>query len=305
MIWNVHDIVQILGSEPHHIKGELTFTFSGINSIDESNDNDFTFCSKKGEEGYNLIKKSGAKIILADLSLMGYGFSNLDKTLIFIINPRLWFIRCLESLFPIIKKTGIHPTAIIGEDCVLGKNVYVGPHSIIEDDVTIDDNTQIFSGVHIFPGVKIGKFVEINSGCVIGSDGFGFERSPNGELEKFPHFGSVIIEDNVEVGANTCIDRGTLKNTIIGSGTKIDNLVHIAHNVNIGKNCLIICLSCIAGSVKIDDNTWIAPLVAVKNGIKIGKNCIVGMGAVVIHDVPDNDVVAGVPAKSIKKSNNI
>jgi UDP-3-O-[3-hydroxymyristoyl] glucosamine N-acyltransferase len=301
MVWSIEDITKILGSEPYHIRGDPSRTFSGINAIDEASTDDFTFCSKKGEIGYELITNSKAKIVLTDISLADHDYRDQEKTLVFVNNPRLWYIKCLKSLFPIKKRSGIHPTAIIGKDCQIGEDIYIGPNTVIEDNVTIGKHTQIQNGVHIISGVKIGENVQIDSGCVIGGDGFGFERLENKELEKFPHYGSVVIHDNVELGANTCVDRGTLKNTIIGAGTKIDNLVHIAHNVKIGENCVIVCLSCIAGSVEIGDNSWVAPLAAIKNGLKIGKNSTVGMGAVVIRDVEDGDVVAGVPAKSLKK----
>jgi UDP-3-O-[3-hydroxymyristoyl] glucosamine N-acyltransferase len=301
MVWTIEDITKILRSEPHHISGDLSRTFSGINAIDEASTDDFTFCSKKGEIGYELITHSKAKIILADISLADLDYRDQQKTLIFVKNPRLLYIKCLKSFFPIKRRSGIHSTAIIGNDCQIGEDVYIGPNTVIEDNVTIGEHTQILNGVHIFSGVKIGENVQIDSGCIIGGDGFGFERLESKKLEKFPHYGSVVIGDNVEIGANTCVDRGTLKNTVIGAGTKVDNLVHIAHNVKIGENCVIICLSCIAGSVEIGDNAWVAPLVAIKNGLKIGKDSTVGMGAVVIRDVEDGDVVAGVPAKSLKK----
>ena len=189
-----------------------------------------------------------------------------NKTIIKVDNPRLWFIRVANKFFPPDQQPNIHPTAILNDPYViLGKNVKIGP------------------------------------GCTIGFDGFGYEKNEVGEYEKFPHYGRVIIGDDVDIGANVNIDRGTLGDTVIGSGTKIDSLSHIAHNVQIGKNCIIVCLTCLSGGVKIRDGVWVAPLVGIKEGVEVGENALVGLGSIVIRDVAPKDVVAGVPAKSIKK----
>ena len=146
-----------------------------------------------------------------------------------------------------------------------------------------------------------GKNVIIGENCSIGNDGFQYIENPEGRLVKFPHFGNVIIEDDVEIGNNTCIDRGALSNTIIRKGVKIDNLVHIAHNVDIGENTMVVAQSMVAGSVKIGKNCWISPSSCIKNKIIIGDNVLIGMGAVVIRDVESNSVMIGNPAKLLRK----
>lgn len=153
------------------------------------------------------------------------------------------------------------------------------------------------------PGIcKIfkGENVKIGANCSLGGDGFGYEKDENGNWIKFPHFGHIIIEDNVEISNNVCIDRGVIGNTIIQKGTKIDNLVHVAHNVIVGANTLIIAKSMIGGSATIGENCWIGPSSSIINGISIGNNVTVGIGSNVIKDVPDNIVVAGNPAKIIR-----
>lgn len=148
--------------------------------------------------------------------------------------------------------------------------------------------------------VHVGGRVNIAPSAVIGGPGFGFEQDENGKWIRFPSIGDVIIEDDVDIGAGTCIDRGTLDSTIIGSGTKIDNLCHIAHNVKIGKNCMIIARSMVGGGAEIGDNCWIASA-TIRDNVKIGKNSMIGLGAVVVEDIPEGSVAVGVPARVIRR----
>lgn len=155
------------------------------------------------------------------------------------------------------------------------------------------------------PKITIGKNVFIDKSVVMGTQGFGFERNEKGELEQFMCIGGIQVGDNVTIGSNTSIDRGTVDDTVIGEGTKIDNLVHIAHNVQIGKHCEIIAHAMLGGSCVIGDYTRIAPGAQIINGIKVGRNVFVGIGAVVVKDVPDNVVVVGVPALKLRNNSPI
>jgi UDP-3-O-[3-hydroxymyristoyl] glucosamine N-acyltransferase len=145
-----------------------------------------------------------------------------------------------------------------------------------------------------WPDNVIHESVLVKEFACIGGDGFGYAREEDGTLVKMPHTGNVIIEENVEIGAYTCIDRAVIGSTIIGAGTKIDNLVHIAHGAKIGKNCLIVAGSVIGGSAEIGDNCFIGINASIKNKVKIGNNVTVGMGAIVLKDVPDNTTVKGI-----------
>ena len=241
--------------------GSLELEIDSIHALDNLEGGGLAFCNLDLGEVYPLMTR--AKVVICRYA--DYT-PNFDGTLIAVDNPRLWFIRVAKKFFPPDPQPNIHPTAIINHPYVVrGKNVKIGP------------------------------------GCTIGFDGFGYEKNEEGGYESFPHYGRVVIGDDVEIGANVNIDRGTLGDTVIGVGTKIDSLTHIAHNAQIGENCIIVCLTCSAGGVKIGDGAWVAPLSGVREGIEVGENAVVGMGAIVIRDVEPGDVVAGVPAKSIKE----
>jgi UDP-3-O-[3-hydroxymyristoyl] glucosamine N-acyltransferase len=170
-------------------------------------------------------------------------------------------------------------------------SIFVGP------DVVLGRNVKLYPSVLLIGQVWIGDNSSIGPGSVIGTDGFGYIKEPDGQLNKVIHFGGVSIGMNVEIGANTCIDRGTLDHTIIGNNVKIDNLVHIAHNVIIEDNVSIIANSMVAGSTKILKNAHISPSSSILNKLVIGANSFVGMGAVVIRDVADGDKVVGNPSR--------
>lgn len=186
-------------------------------------------------------------------------------------------------------KVVIDPTVTIGCNCSIVGDIVIGAHTVIENNIVIQGN------------VSIGKDCIIHSGTVIGVDGFGYCFDGNGMIWKAEHFGGVEIGNAVEIGANTCIDRGTIDNTIIGDHSKIDNLVHIAHNAYIGKSVCIVAGAVLCGSVKVKDGAYVAPGGIVKNQIEIGSNGFVGLGAVVTRAVENNEVVIGVPAKPIRK----
>ena len=224
--------------------------------IDRADPDSLAFYAKGKEQALQVIRDSKAGVIVCSNEIEYPEFE--DKTLILVPDPRLAFGRILK-LFQ-VEKLGIHRSVVI------------------------------------YDRVKIGKNVIIHAGAVIGAQGFSYNRNERGELERVPQLAGVTIEDDVEIGANTCIDCGTMDDTIIGQGTKIDNLVHIAHNVKIGKHCIIVAETFIGGSVEIGDYTWIAPQVCVRDWVNIGSNVVVGMGSVVTKTVGDNVVVMGVPA---------
>jgi UDP-3-O-[3-hydroxymyristoyl] glucosamine N-acyltransferase len=183
----------------------------------------------------------------------------------------------------------------IGKDCVFGNNVKIFPLVYIGNEVEIGDNTVIYPNSVILDKVKIGRDVMIYPGVVVGSDGFGY-HPVDGKLEAIPHIGKVIIGDRVEIGALSMIDRGTIGDTIIGEGAKIDNSVHIAHNVKIGKNVIILAQVGVAGSSTIGDNVIIAGQVGISDHIKIGDGAKIAAKSGVVRNIRKDEIVFGYPA---------
>ncbi|OGS14510.1 MAG: UDP-3-O-(3-hydroxymyristoyl)glucosamine N-acyltransferase [Elusimicrobia bacterium RIFOXYA2_FULL_58_8] len=232
-----------------------------------------------------LLAPDGAQDLLKDF----------PGTVIFTKNPKYAFtlvLRQLEKELRPLPLPGVHPSASVSMAAILGKDVHVGAYAVIEDGAAIaygavigaqcyvGRNARVGVRSRLYPGVKvmdaceIGSEVIIHAGAVIGADGYGY-ISPEGRHEKIPQLGKVLIEDRVEIGANTTIDRAALESTVIGSGTKIDNLVQIAHNVRIGSNCLIMALAGIAGSTVIGDNVIVGGHAAISDHLTVGKNTVI------------------------------
>lgn len=211
--------------------------------------------------------------------------NNVNAAFIVCENPKEAFFSILNEFFPQKKYDNFVSTSSMVEGEIIGQNVYIGHNCYIGKDVVISNNVVIKNNVSIEGKVRIGENTIIHSGVIIGTDGYGYFQNNDGKNLKVPHYGGVIIGNDVEIGANTCIDRGTLDDTIIGNNVKIDNLCHIAHNCIIGDNSSIIALSMLGGSSILKENSYIAPGVMIKNQVHIGENSLVGMGAVVIKDV--------------------
>ena len=247
-----------------------------------------------------IAETSLAKVILVDNNVV---YSDImkrsEKTLIVVDNPKMAFSLVGNAFFVQKEKPGIHPTAIIDPEAQLGKDVYVGPYVHI-GNAKIGDGCRISSFVRIYDNVLIGKNCYFKEGAVIGGPGFGFERDESGNRFRFPQIGKVVIGDHVEVGANSCIDRGALSDTILEDYVKIDNMCQIAHNVHLGKNVVITGCSAVSGSCVLGDDVWVGPNSIIRDQRKIGKNAFIGMGSVVMRNVPEGEVWAGNPAKSIQ-----
>lgn len=178
---------------------------------------------------------------------------------------------------------------------------YISPHAHVHD------TARIMHGAYIGPNVTIGPDCLVQPGASIGSPGFGYDRKPaqRSQWQPKPHNHGVILDEDVHIGANACIDAGSWRDTRIGHGTRIDNLVHLAHNVRVGANCMIVAHAMLAGSVSVDDGAWIGPSASIHQHRRIGARALVGMGAVVLEDVEPHTTVAGVPAKVIDATRGV
>ncbi|MFC2060264.1 LpxD N-terminal domain-containing protein [Chloroflexota bacterium] len=285
-----------------HTQGDLDRYVLIPSPIDEAGDYSLSFCANKyRDKAPQLIRDSKAAVIICpeEVELSKADYAN--KTLIRVPNPRLTFARLIQQFFVPPVEFDIHPSAIVDPKASIHPKVCIGPNCYV-GECEIGEGTVLHSNIRVYPKTRIGKRVIIHPGAVIGLEGFGFERNENGQLESFPQIGRVIIEDDVQIGANVCIALGALGDTIIGAGTKIDNLTHISHNDRIGKCCQVNALVVICGSVTIGDYSQVAPHAVVREGVHIGHHVLVGMGSVVTKDIDDNLVVTGVPAKILREN---
>jgi UDP-3-O-[3-hydroxymyristoyl] glucosamine N-acyltransferase len=288
--------------------GDPQTVLRGFAPADRAQAGDLTFA--ENEDYFARAEQSAATAIIADRR-----FSSTKKILIRVANARIAFARAMGLFFPEPARTpGIHPTAIIaasariapsahlGPFCVVGERVQIGDRAVLQganfvgDDSRLGDDVNLFPSVTVYAHTQIGARVRIHAGSVIGSDGFGYVQD-DGIHRKVPQIGNVIIGDDVEIGANVAIDRGALGSTVIGRGTKIDNLVQIAHNVEIGEHCIVVGLAGIAGSTKLGNYVVLAGQVGVAGHLKIGNQVIVAAKAGVMHDIPDGEKWLGIPAQ--------
>ncbi|MDF0681653.1 MAG: LpxD N-terminal domain-containing protein [Candidatus Nitrosocosmicus sp.] len=302
--WTVESLLQHITDSDYTIQGQKSISKSirNVSSLHTGTRDDVSFCSSDEYKGMLSISQSNAGVILCKKSMEGLVYPNHKEgqLLIFVDNPRLEFTRLAKRITHAMSKVGISKSSVIADSAKIGRDCYIGDYVVIGDNCTIGNNAIIESKANL-QNCIVGNNCSIQPNTTIGSDGFAFERADDTlELEKFPHHGKVVIENDVEIFANCSIARGSLSDTIIGQGTKIDALCHIAHNVTIGKNTELTAGTIVGGSTTIGNNCWLGLNSTIKNKIKIGDQVIVGSGSSVIYDIADEDIVAGVPAKSIK-----
>lgn len=280
------------------LKGDKNLSFDNASSPETANESSITWIKKKNfKDLKTLTTKASVVVVHEALDLAPFPLD--QKCFILSKDPKLTFSLICETFLLPQKTSGVHPSASINKDAQIDPTCHIGPNCII-GKARIGKNCYLKGNVFIGDNVFLGSNITIEAGAVLGSDGFGYSRDPNQTLQHFPHLGGIIVKDNVYIGANSCVDRGSLENTIIGKGTKIDNLVHIAHNVVLGDNVVIIANAMVAGSVKIGNNSWIAPSASILNQKSVGQGSTIGMGAVVLKDVAEKSTVTGVPALPIK-----
>lgn len=304
-------IAEVLSGE---IKGENSIDITGIARIEDAGKGDITYISHPKYEKW--LNKTDASCIIVPRN------SNLSttKTLLFVDEPTLAIIKLADILYKrappaagisplaeVSPQAAIDETASVGAFCVICSGCRVGRGAVLFPQVYLGERSQIGEDCLIYPGVVIRENVRINDrvvlhpGCVIGADGFGYIVKA-GKRVKIPHLGGVVVGDDVEIGANSTIDRATLGDTIIGRGTKIDNLVHIAHNVVIGEDSVIVAQVGIAGSTEIGRNVIIAGQAGISDHLTIGNEVKIGAQSGVTKSVEDGVEISGYPAREHKRS---
>lgn len=303
-------IAERLGGE---LIGDGSVSLTGFSTAENARAGDLIFAEK--DTYYAAAEASAASAVL-----VSGPFTSANKAVIRVANARASYAKLLPLFFPPDEaQAGIHPTAQIaataqidptaeiGPGCVIGANVKIGARSVLMGgnhvgrDTKIGDDVRLFPNVVLYKATQIGNRVAIHSGTVIGSDGYGYVFD-QGRHNKVLQIGNVIIHDDVEIGANTAIDRAALGATVIGQGTKIDNLVHIAHNVVIGPHCLVMGQCGFAGSTKLGAYCVIASQSGIAGHLKLGNQATVGAKSGVMRDVGDKETVLGIPAMPDKQT---
>jgi UDP-3-O-[3-hydroxymyristoyl] glucosamine N-acyltransferase len=308
--WTLAEIAALVGGD---VIGDPQTVITGVAGLEEAGTGDLVFA-----ESAAFAAKAFASAATAVLAAECPD-PVPDKPLIQVPAPRLAFVQFLEALArPLTLPTGIHPAAQIGKNVTLGADVRIGANVVVEDEVALGDGVQLFPGVYVglgstigagttlcpnvvlYPGTRVGQGCLFHAGVVLGSDGFGF-LPVGGRLRKVPHLGNVEVGDDVEIGANTCIDRAKTGVTTIGSGTKIDNLVHIAHNVQVGPSCVLAGQVGIAGSSTLGAGVMLGGQVGVKDHLHLHNGVQVGAQSGLMRDAAEGEIVFGSPAVPMRQ----
>lgn len=304
MPFSITEIARHLGGE---VVGDSSIVLRNFAPADRAQPGDLTFA--ENEVFFARAEQSAASAIIVDAPV------NSRKTLIRVPSARIAFAKVLPLFFPEPTYTpGVHPTAVVASTAKVDASAHIGPHCVVSEGASIGprsvllahvfvgpecvvgEDTMLFPHVTLYARSILGKRVRIHAGTVIGADGFGYVQD-GGIHRKVPQIGHVIIHDDVELGANVTVDRGALGPTVIGRGTKIDNLVQIAHNVNIGEHCIVVSQAGISGSTRLGDYVVIAGQVGLAGHLKIGNRVTVAAQSGVMHNIPDGEKWFGYPAQ--------
>jgi len=315
------ELIEVLGGKL--VAGEATQPVEGVNSYALAVAADLVFAEDAASAVNALASQAGVVVLRGGLDAA----YPAGKCIVEADQPRLWFARAAKLLAPSLPATGVHPAAIIGADVKFGEGVSVGACAVIGDKASIGAGTRIEAGAIIgegvrigehcriypravlYPGTTLGNRVMVHAGAVLGADGFGYVRDKKtGAYTQFPQQGTLVIEDDVEIGANTTIDRGALKATRIGRGTKTDNLVHVGHNCEIGEDVILVTGVGISGSCTVGNGAVIAGQVGIGDHAHIGPGVILGGQAGVLSGktvtnegmgVKPGTVLWGTPARPL------
>ena len=298
------------------VLGDENAAVTSVAPLDRAVAGQLSFCASSKYEDRLAASKASVVLLSPDVA----GASTTVSARIIVSKPHDALVSLLPALYKMPeRKPGIHTTAVVGRGATVGDGVEIGPYVQIGDGATIGDrvildarctigagvrvgeDSHLFPGVTVYAGSTIGKRVAIHASSVIGSDGFGYVYR-NNRHEKIPHVGRCVIEDDVEIGAGTTIDRGSIDDTVVGAGSKIDNLVHLAHNVRVGRLCLIAAQVGVSGSTCIEDGVVIGGQAGFQGHHTVGKGAKIGGQSGVFGDVPAGETWSGYPARPHRES---
>jgi UDP-3-O-[3-hydroxymyristoyl] glucosamine N-acyltransferase len=307
----VSEIAELLRG---NLAGGAELEIHGVAALDTAGPTELAYVEGPRSLDQAAASRAGCLLVPEGLSLPGH-------TTIAVPHPKLALIRTAEALHPASSPPpGVHPTAVVARDAQLAPDCSVSAHVVIESGVTVGARTRLCPGVFlgagvrvgaqcvlqprvtVYPGAQIGDRVILHAGVVIGSDGFGYVFA-EGRQVKFPQLGKIVIEDDVEIGSNTTVDRGSLGATVIGQGTKIDNLVQIAHNVKIGRHCIIVSQTGISGSTEVGDYVVMAGQVGIGEHVRIEDRVVIGGQAGVLPGkiVRSGSIIWGTPSRPMSE----
>jgi len=310
MIRTLSELAEILDAR---LDGDGNTLIKGVSSLENGGPGQLVFAEDK--KTFQLAEKSRASAVI-----LPPDSRSLGKPALRVEKPRLAFARVAEIFAPDrLAGKGVHPTAVLADDIQIDQGVVIHPHVVVEAGVKIGENvkigaavfigkncvigaeTRIYPGARILADTEIGRSCLIQSGAVLGSEGFGFVQAENGHL-RMPQLGKVVLEDQVEIGANTVIDRGALDPTVVGAGSKIDSQVIISHNVRLGQECLVVSQSGIAGSSILGNRVRLGGQVGITDHVKIGDDIMIGAKSGVSKDTPEPGIYFGIPAMPARKA---
>jgi UDP-3-O-[3-hydroxymyristoyl] glucosamine N-acyltransferase len=314
-------LIEVLGGKL--VQGNPEWVVEGVNPVEQAGEGELVFAEDAASAAKALTSKAGVVVLKAGCA-PDYP---QGKSVVEVEQPRLWFARAAGLLKPALPATGVHPAAVVGANVKLGEGVSIGPCAVVGDHahigagsrieagavigegVRIGEHCRIYPRAVLYPGTTLGNWVIVHAGAVLGADGFGYVRDEkSGAYTQFPQQGTLLIEDDVEIGANTTIDRGALKQTKIGRGTKFDNLVHVGHNCEIGEDVILVTGVGISGSCTVGNGAVLAGQVGIGDHAHIGPGVILGGQAGVLSGktitnegmgVKPGTVLWGTPARPL------
>jgi UDP-3-O-[3-hydroxymyristoyl] glucosamine N-acyltransferase len=317
----LREVIEVLGGKL--IAGDAEVAVEGVNSVELAGASEVIFAEDAASTAKALASHAGVVVLRTARA----EFCPQDKCIVEAEQPKLWFALAAKLLTPALPATGVHPSAVVGANVKLGEGVSVGPCAVVGENahigagtrieagavigegVCIGDHCRIYPRAVLYPGTTLGNRIMVHAGVVLGADGFGYVRDEKtGAYTQFPQQGTLLIEDDVEIGANTTIDRGALKQTKIGRGTKFDNLVHVGHNCEIGEDVILVAGVGISGSCTVGNGAVIAGQVGIGDHAHIGPGVILGGQAGVLSGktvtnegmgVKPGTVLWGTPARPL------